>query len=269
MRMLSSCVMSSWRKLKSFVSEIDRRAAAALIAGLALAFAVLWLFLDAVTSLPDFRQYEAGPERKAVFFAYMRPLIREENDRIREDRARLLAIAAKDGPGWSDRRWLARLADDYGLVDEAVDDPALIQRLLRRVDIVPMSLALAQAAKESGWGSSRFAREGNNLFGEWCFDDGCGLVPRSRARGATHEVETFFTPRNSVRSYLENINTHEKYQGFRRERERMRAQGRPLSGLTLADELSQYSERREAYVKELKALIATNDLEEGREGDSD
>ena len=116
------------------------------------------------------------------------------------------------------------------------------------------------AAKESGWGTSRFAREGNNLFGEWCFDSGCGTVPRNRAEGRSHEVKNFSSPKMSVRSYIHNLNTHDSYTDFRDARAGMRAAGRVLSGLTLAEQLSRYSERRLVYVEEIVSLIRTNDL---------
>jgi Bax protein len=261
--------MSVQHFFRSMSRRIDRRKAVIFVAALIVLVVLPWLYIDSVTSLPDFRQYEAGPERKKAFFTFMRPLIKEQNDRIRADRARLRAFAEGRNTGWFDRRWVGGLADEYGIEDGDPDDPAVLQQLIRRVDIVPMSLALAQAAKESGWGTSRFARDGNNLFGEWCFDEGCGLVPRSRSTAASHEVETFFAPKHSVESYLDNINTHDKYRSFRNERARMRAEDRTLSGIELADELSQYSERREAYVKEIRALIVTNDLEQPPEKSSD
>lgn len=229
-----------------------------LLLSLAALAGILWFALLTRSAVPDFRQFTAGPERKAAFLEFMQPLIEAENERVRQDRERLLAIIADGDPGFLDRRWLASLAKGYAL-DEA--DPELLDNLLRRVDTVPLSLALAQSAKESGWGSSRFARNGNNLFGEWCFDEGCGMVPRARSEGRRHEVRTFSSPRESVVSYLENINTHAKYLAFRLERARLRAQGRPLSGTVLADRLSQYSERRDAYVEELQQLIRVNDLE--------
>ena len=123
------------------------------------------------------------------------------------------------------------------------------------------SLALAQAAKESGWGTSRFAREGNNYFGQWCYKAGCGIVPASRAPGRTHEVEAFDSPAESVASYMRNINTHSGYKSFREARKVQRSEADALSGVALAAELSQYSERRDAYVAELRQLIVGNDLD--------
>ena len=143
----------------------------------------------------------------------------------------------------------------------AIPPGELVETLLRRVDVVPVSLALAQAAKESGWGTSRFVREGNNLFGEWCFEEGCGIVPKARAPGRRHEVRSFESPQASVESYLRNINTHPGYRSLRGARKAQRETRKDLSGVALARELSQYSERREDYVTEVRNLIIGNDLE--------
>jgi Bax protein len=228
---------------------------------LVLIAGITWFFVQPREPMPDFREYVAGAERKAAFFEFVRPLIRAENDRLREDRKRLQAIVAEADPGFFDRRWLAELAEQYGIDEPGLDDLALAERLLVHVDVVPMSLALAQAAKESGWGTSRFARHGYNLFGEWCFEEGCGMVPRARSEGRSHEVESFRSPRESVASYLNNINTHPQYQAFREARARQRAEDSRLSGVVLAAELGQYSERRDAYVKEIVQLIRSNELE--------
>jgi Bax protein len=238
-----------------------QRAGLIALAILVLGAVLAWTLLQPRSGVPDFRENTAGPERKAAFFDFVRPLIEEENAAVRRDRARLLEIAAETDPGWLDRRRVHKLAAEYGLDDEDLDYPEMIETLLRRVDTVPLSLALAQAAKESGWGTSRFARAGNNLFGEWCFIEGCGIVPKSRGKGRRHEVEAFASPRQSVASYLKNINTHSEYRDFRIERARQRATHERLSGLALAESLTPYSERRDEYVEELIDLIQVNDLE--------
>jgi Bax protein len=211
-------------------------------------------------SVPDFSVYEAGGDRKAEFFEFVRPLLEIENDRVRRHRERLLAIAGRSDRNGLERWWLTGMAKTYEVDRESFSEPQLIDALLRRVDVVPMSLALAQAAKESGWGTSRFARDGNNLFGEWCFEPGCGLVPQHRADGRRHEVETFDSPRESVASYLRNLNTHERYRSFRIAREQFRATGAGLSGVVLANELAHYSERRDDYIEDIKSLIRVNKL---------
>lgn len=230
---------------------------ALLLAGIAIV-----LMLSRFQRIPDFGEFEAGAERKSEFFTYLRPLMSEANSRILDDRQRLELLAADSHQGWLDRRWLESLAGDYGIEDgRKLNDKGLITRLLRHVDIVPMSLALAQAATESGWGTSRFVIEGNNLFGEWCYVPGCGLTPLRRDEGRSHEVRSFARPAQSVKSYIRNINTHEKYRNFRLLREQMRQKGRALSGLELAGELTQYSERRDAYVEEIREMIRFNNLE--------
>jgi len=210
--------------------------------------------------MPDFSAFEAGPDRKAVFFEYVEPLIAEANENVAGDRKKLVEIASKSEFSWLDRWWLEKLAADYKIERESLDEEQLLSTLMIRVDVVPMSLALAQAAKESGWGTSRFAREANNLFGEWCFRPGCGIVPQNRLEGRKHEVEAFETPRDSVESYLRNLNTHDSYRSFRLERARLRKTGAGLSGVELAEQLAQYSERREEYIKDIKHLIQVNKL---------
>jgi len=212
-------------------------------------------------NLPDFRVYEAGPERKDAFLGYLRPIVEAANADIAKERERLAAIAGKSKASWFDRRWLANAADRYDVEFDAEEPLASVDVLMRRIDTVPASLALAQAAKESGWGTSRFARDGNNLFGEWCFRRGCGLVPKGRGDGQMHEVRTFREPRDSINSYLLNLNTHRAYRELRRTRETLRAEGETPTGQILASGLSRYSERGAVYVDEIRSLIRVNDLE--------
>jgi Bax protein len=256
--MLSSDRLQNLRKTLAGREAI---VAAAVAAFAVLLFMGLFLLLSG-DRVPDFRDYEAGAERKERFFAFLRPIIEQENARVLEDRRRLEQLAAEGDPGWRDRRWLHGLAEDYGLDPEEYEDDTLMTALLRRVDAVPVSLALAQAAKESGWGTSRFARKGNNFFGQWCYEPGCGLVPRARGEGRSHEVRAFDSPRDAVASYLRNINTHPGYRELRRARAGLRAAGKPLSGLVLAEQLHRYSERGQPYVEEIKGLIRYNDLEQ-------
>ena len=217
--------------------------------------------------LPPFHEIEQVSVKKQRFFEYLTPVIRAENERIREQRARLLDIAeARDGgeaPGWLARRFLDRLAREYRLDADALDTDELIDALVERVDVIPRSLVLVQAAKESGWGSSRFARRANNLFGQWCFDPGCGLVPRHRPEGRVHEVQSFDTVRDAVASYVRNLNTHRSYEPLREVRAELRAADRPLRGTELARGLGRYSERGEVYVREVQSMIRQNDLEGG------
>lgn len=213
--------------------------------------------------LPDFRAIEEVGARKQAFFAYLAPLVQAANDRLREQRARLQVLAARLDAGEQlapgERRWLRRLASEYEI--ESAGHGALagvVETLLRRVDTVPPALALVQAAIESGWGRSRFAREGNNLFGHWCYEPGCGLVPRARERGAGHEVARFRSAAESVARYLHNLNTHPAYLEFRLLRAELRRQGQRPSALLLADGLLEYSIRRERYVRQVKRALERN-----------
>jgi len=152
------------------------------------------------------------------------------------------------------------LAGVYRLVDADLSSAELIKELLIRVDTVPPSLALAQAAVESGWGTSRFAVQANNLFGQWCYEKGCGLVPSQRNSGANHEVAKFKNVSDAVYSYTRNINTHRAYKDLRMSRAALRADDETVTGHILAEGLLRYSERGEDYVHELQAVIRINKL---------
>ncbi len=216
--------------------------------------------------LPAFHEIDRVSVKKQQFFAYLTPVIRAENQRIREQRGRLLRIAEAwhergQRPGWLDRRFLRRLAAEYRVDDADRSLDSVLDELLKRVDVIPRSLVLVQAAKESGWGSSRFARGGNNLFGQWCFEPGCGLVPSKRPPESRHEVASFDTVRDAVASYVRNLNTHPSYDELRALRAKLRAENRTPSGEDLAQGLTRYSERGEAYVHEVQAMIRQNGLE--------
>jgi Bax protein len=222
-----------------------------------------------VRSLPDFHEIEHVPARKRYFFDYLKPLIRRENAQILAERRRLSTIrrdlAVGRGIGAADRRFVARLARSYRLEPRG-SYRIMLDELLQRVDVIPDSLVLAQAAKESGWGSSRFARQANNLFGQWCFEQGCGLVPRRRPEGATHEVRKFDSVSASLRSYVRNLNTHPQYERMRELRAALRARRAPLCGVRLAEGLDGYSARGSEYVREVQMLIVQNDLESAWSG---
>ena len=127
--------------------------------------------------------------------------------------------------------------------------------------MIPNSLALVQAANESAWGTSRFARDANNYFGQWCFTRGCGLIPANRIEGAHHEVQRFSSPKESVASYLNNLNTHNAYAQLRSIRSNAVKNGEPITGYLLAAGLGKYSERGEAYIEEIRTMIRVNHLE--------
>ncbi|MDA7784751.1 glucosaminidase domain-containing protein [Pseudomonadales bacterium] len=214
------------------------------------------------TALPDFSTYTDVKAKKTAFFCYMLPLVEARNLHIQGQRQQLLAVAerAQDVLSTQDTETLADLAGVYRLVDADLSSPELIKELLIRVDTVPPSLALAQAAVESGWGTSRFAVQANNLFGQWCYEKGCGLVPNQRNSGANHEVAKFNNVSDAVYSYTRNINTHRAYKDLRMSRAALRANDETVTGHILAEGLLRYSERGEDYVHELQAVIRINKL---------
>ena len=192
----------------------------------------------------------------------LRPIIEAENARVLRQRQRLVALhheyqrAGELSP--QDHVWLDALQTEYNVRRLADSSHEVIKILLKRVDIVPVDLALVQAANESGWGTSRFARLGNNLFGQWCFSETCGLIPKNRTEGATHRVATFRTVNESVRKYIRNINTHPAYIEFRRLRSEQRRSGVFPDAHQLARGLINYSERGEDYVLEMRDLLRIN-----------
>ena len=213
-----------------------------------------------LASLPlDMSAISQATERKAIFFKTVLPLILQVNDEIWADRQRLrdLHTRARDGKYLPavDRLWLIVLAERYKVNR---DD---WKELLKRVDIMPTSMALAQAAEESGWGTSRFSREGNAIFGEWTFSDSEGLVPLKREAGKTHKVRAFRSLLDSVRSYARNLNTHRAYRKLRTLRQQLRRDGTPIRGRQLIETLTSYSERGGDYVRDLRAIMSINNLD--------
>lgn len=211
--------------------------------------------------VPDFAALPTVSARKAAFFAFLLPRIEAENQRIDELRARVEALQSAEGP-WDGptEGWLKDLETRYGASSSETGADRL-NRLLRRVDRIPPSLALAQAATESAWGTSRFAQAGRNFFGQWCYTEGCGLVPLLRPEGSEHEVRLFERSADSVVSYMHNLNSHPAHRSFRVLRAAARREGRPLSGELLAPGLLRYSERRAAYVADLLAIMRFNGLD--------
>lgn len=210
---------------------------------------------------PDFGAIEDVDARKARFFEFLLPAVARVNAEVRARRERLQRIeerAAEHRMTRADRAWLERMATRYWVEGEELSRQ--IELLDRRIDTVPPALALAQAAIESGWGRSRFAREGNNLFGEWCFEPGCGIVPNQRPRDASYEVRSFPTVLHSVRSYVRNLNSHPAYAGLRELRHEARQAGREPRAVELAAGLERYSERGGAYVDEVRTVIRSNGL---------
>lgn len=210
--------------------------------------------------LPDFSQYRDTTEKKAAFFSFLYPRIVLANSRILIERDYLDSLANKETLTSKEYNWLAQQSERLRVDAEPGSDEQFAL-LRKRLDVIPPSLILAQAANESAWGTSRFATKGNNLFGQWCFSKGCGLVPLSRAEGASHEVAKFSSPYRSVRAYIQNLNRHPTYQLLRDVRLKDRRNDTALSGLELAEGLLGYSERGEDYIEEIRAMIHYNNLE--------
>jgi len=219
--------------------------------------AVPRLFL---ASLPgDIRLIRETRVRKSLFFKTVLPLVLQANEEILRDRRRLWSlhfqISLGKKPGPVDRLWLMVMAERYGFKRVS------IAALLKRVDIIPPSMALAQAAEESGWGTSRFVREGNAVFGQWTFSGTGNLVPADRDEDKKHRIRAFDSLLDSVRAYARNLNTHAAYRKLRSLRHSLRLKGAPVEGLLLVDNIKSYSQRGEKYVEAIRALIKTNNLQ--------
>lgn len=222
-----------------------------------------------ITSVPDDWADGLDVERKkSLFFRTLLPLVLQVNRDIREDRARMESLRKQQAGGAlaaGDRKWLFDLAARYGVVDREKADvkisltAAQFATLRARVDVIPPSLALAQGAIESAYALSRFAVEGNALFGQWRY--GKGLKPEEQRKAlGDYRIASFKTPFDSVRGYAQNLNTNPAYKDFRQLRTTARKAGATPRGLTLVQGLVSYSERREAYVEEVRALINFNKL---------
>ncbi len=229
-----------------------------------------------ISNLPDFSVYRDVPTKKTHFFSYLLPLVQAENIRITAIRKRLNYIY--DHVRWrrdinaADQAWLAQVATEFRIQHPDPTAADFWVTAFQRVDAVPEDLVLVQAANESAWGTSRFAREGNNLFGQWCFRQGCGIVPAGRPAGATYEVARYDSVGESIGSYMHNLNTGRTYQQLREIRARMRNDGQAPDATEMAAGLVSYSERGMAYVTELRAMIrhsATilDDLRQGAKTD--
>ncbi len=215
-------------------------------------------------SLPNFKNYTNTKEKKAAFFGYLLPKVQAVNAEILNDRKRLLKIrdqlSDSDSAGFLDDRFLKKTARYYSFKDipEKVDQAFAIM-VLKRVDVISPSLVLAQAANESGWGTSRFARQGNNLFGMHA-TDGSGMVPKRRGKGQTFTVAAYNTPQDSLDAYIHNLNTKGSYRQLRQIRATLRSRNQKISGYALANGLMNYSERGSAYINELQSMIRSNKL---------
>ena len=210
----------------------------------------------ALTLLPaEIKMIENTKKRKEFFIQIVLPLILKENNNIRLDRKTLFNIINKSNNTKIEKKWLKNKFKQYGI-------PSKDLSILKiRMDEIPVSLAIAQAAKETGWGTSRFAQEGNALFGQWTWS-GEGLKPKEADENKGHKVMKFNVLQASVRAYQRNLNTHSSYKNFRQLRAQLRDDNKKLDSLLLADQLNNYAETGEEYTKILKQIIKQNSLKD-------
>lgn len=199
--------------------------------------------------------------KKELFFRVLAPLILRSNEMIMQDRERLVAIM---NGGDKDAEWISGLAVRYRVVDSAEVDIGAeqLKALVARVDTIPPSLAMAQTAEESGWGTSRFADQGNAMFGQWAWGDKAIKPEQQRAGKGNYGIAAFDSPQGSVNGYMLNINTHRAYGPLRDKRAEMRSSGQTLTGADLAPTLINYSERGQHYVDSLNSIMSYNKLGE-------
>ncbi|MCL1123754.1 glucosaminidase domain-containing protein [Shewanella surugensis] len=211
--------------------------------------------------IPNFADMATISEKKRAFFRYLNPLVHQQNAIISDERQFLFSIRTELAQGrtltTAEEFRLNQITEKYQYTLRSLNQQTL-NALLIRVDIIPDPLVLIQAAKESGWGSSRFAREGFNFFGQWCYKKGCGLVPRSRSQGLSHEVAVFSSVEASVAAYMRNLNSNAAYSLFRKIRADLREKGETPIADQLVYGLINYSERQQAYINELLSLLRHN-----------
>jgi len=201
----------------------------------------------------EIKMIESTKKRKNLFIQIILPLIIEENNRIKLNRKKLFSILNKNHNSNDEKKWLNEKFKQYGVLNKD------LSTLKVRMDMVPVSLAIAQAAKETGWGTSRFALEGNALFGQWTWS-GEGIKPANSDNNTTHKVMKFKILKSSIRAYQRNLNTHSGYKEFRMARAALRDNRRNLDGLILATYLNRYAETGAEYVRVIKQIIKQNNL---------
>lgn len=226
--------------------------------GLTLVAAVALLFIHMYIQ-PEFMS-----PGKTSFVQFMLVRAQQSNDDIMLQREKLLILYKQFNQRRPlsplSREWLFYLAARYDVPQPNFSERATWETLINRVDIVPNSLTIAQAIDESQWGESRFAREGNNYFGVWCYIKGCGIEPNDKTPGIFYAVKRYPSALDSVRDYMNNLDSHDVYHQFRDLRAQLRQSGQPITGMALASTLVYYSQRRDAYVADIRGLITNYDL---------
>ena len=229
-----------------------------------LLFIVALFFSQALlygAGLPSaYYQMDDNTKQKEEFIRYMKVLVDKSNEEIRKDREFITGFFTKAVPdafrGLNQQNvgYLIALRNKYG-VENLFDR----DEYYKRIDVVPVSLAIAQAALESGWGKSRFAREANNLFGHWTYS-GVGLMPQNRLPGKTHMIRIFSSLQKSVNGYMLNLNTNIAYEDFRNRRLKARNEGKNYTGMEAAKTMINYSELKGEYIKMVQEMIEQNNL---------
>lgn len=220
--------------------------------------------LHPTSKAPDFVGIADTSEGKEKFLNYLYPIIVSQNEQILKQRFALKKLRVKfgkDALSDAELEWLASLSKHYGARHIDTLSDRVFAKLLNRVDYIPPDLALAQAALESAWGTSRFAIEANNYFGQWCYTKGCGLVPSTRSKNNKHQVKKFDSVDEAIYSYLNNLNSGSAYIDFRLLRQKMRSSNRNYVGIELATGLTLYSQEKEAYSRKVARLIRYNKLD--------
>lgn len=216
---------------------------------------------------PDFKAFTDVKEKKSAFFNFMYPAVISENVRVKEEREFLESLVMKlDNDTDVSSKELKRATELSMLYKETLTDSGItadwVNAMLVKVDYIPAPLVLSQSANESAWGTSRFAREANNYFGQWCYTKGCGVVPSKRNEGAAHEVAKFDSSQGAVHAYFMNVNRNNAYAELRIIRAKLHSSPEALTpeqeANALANGLIRYSERGEAYVEEIQAMIRHN-----------
>ena len=209
-----------------------------------------------LTKLPrDLKSLGNTFKKRELFIKIILPLVLDENKKITDDREKLFKILSKNFNTAGERVWLKRRFKEYKIDDQD------LSKLKMRMDTIPVSIALAQAANESGWGTSRFALEGNALFGQWTYSKQ-GITPKNKDPNKNHKVLQFQILKASVRAYKNNLNTHNAYQDFREIRAQLRQDNKQITGLDLTQYLKNYSQIGKKYVEILESIITKNSLED-------
>ena len=207
-----------------------------------------------LSKLPkDLKKIKSTQKKKDTFIKIVMPLILDENSKIEQDRKKLFKILGKPSNTRGETVWLKRRFKDYQIEKEDIAELKL------RMDIIPTSLAIAQAAKESGWGTSRFALEGNAMFGQWTWGKD-GIVPKEKETNQEHKILKFPMLRSSVKAYMFNLNTHRGYKDFRDARAELRKNNKTISGLDLVNYLQNYAQTGSEYTRVLRKIINQNQL---------